>query len=61
MCPFKVGDFVQHKLKDVSVRMIVCAVSSKILQFPIGCRWWNEEKKEFKLGWFAVEELELGV
>lgn len=59
MYPFKVGDFVKHKGNCGPESMFVCAINTRIIEFPIGCRWWNEERREFNLEWFAVEELKL--
>ncbi len=69
MCPFNVGDFVNHKIKGI--KMFVCVVRKgddlpmgqvvmrvEAEMFPIGCRWWNIEMLRFELDWFAVEELE---
>jgi len=72
MYKVKVGDFVKHKGNCGPEAMLVCAVRKEddlpmgqvvmkveAREFPIGCRWWDAEKKRFQLEWFAVEELEL--
>ena len=70
MYPFKIGDYVGHKLKLIAAKMTVyriedgeeyrsCRKRLAVRKKPIGCRWWDERAGMFWREWFAVEELEL--
>ena len=57
MCLFKVGNFIQHKIRS-GVKMVVCRIWEKN-KYSIGCRWYNEKLGKFKFWYFRIEELEL--
>ncbi len=72
MSPFKIGDYVGHKLKQVVAKMTIFMIKDgedywfgqwrkrlEVEEKPIGCRWWDEGAGMYWREWFGMEELEL--